>query len=118
MSKINIIFQPIDNSPDMIFAEIEDENGKSIKAGEWLSAGRYEYLIIDCDQFTTALLHPHQAILDKIEELHKLTLATVQPRGLTELETALREWKGIPYSELNADMKLSEAIEDYFANKR
>lgn len=60
MAKISIIFKSVlvnnGNSPnDQIFVEVEDENGKSIDAGEWTADGDYESLTIDLDELSERL---------------------------------------------------------------
>lgn len=33
---LNIVFEPIADSPDLVFVEIETEDGKGVVAGEWV----------------------------------------------------------------------------------
>ena len=46
MSNIEILFQPVEGKPDLIFVEIEDGNGNSISIGEWSERDGYRVLTI------------------------------------------------------------------------
>jgi hypothetical protein len=48
---INIIFQPIsEDSPDLRFIEVEDQEGKSIRVGEWSEKDGFQVLTLEVQE--------------------------------------------------------------------
>ena len=35
MQKIQIVFRDVPNTPDLLFVEVENQQGQSIRVGEW-----------------------------------------------------------------------------------
>lgn len=56
---IKIIFESFDNAsgkaPALVFVEINDDSGKSIRVGNWTADGEHEALIISVDDLRAAL---------------------------------------------------------------
>lgn len=42
----DVVFAPVEASPDLTFVEVEDPDGRSIRVGEWVNDGRYQRLRI------------------------------------------------------------------------
>lgn len=69
--KLSIIFQPrlVDGgkSPnEQIFVEVNDDQGNSIDAGEWITDGEHEALVIDCAKHCETIDVKHLKQLDDV----------------------------------------------------
>lgn len=56
LSTINIVFAQDPNTPDLTFVEVEDENGKSIVAGDWNLLYRPGYISLELQVPTNSIL--------------------------------------------------------------
>jgi hypothetical protein len=41
---LNIVFQPMPDASNLVFVEVETEDGRSVDVGEWASRGRFDVL--------------------------------------------------------------------------
>lgn len=68
--KLSIIFkseiQPRNEPNKQVFIEVNDENGNSINAGEWLADGEHEALVIDCAKHCETIDAKHLKQLDDV----------------------------------------------------
>lgn len=85
--KLSVIFKPkptINNGPnDLLFVEVNDENGNSIDAGEWLADGEHETLTIDCAKHCEVIDAKH------LEQLDNCTAIAISP-GNADVNDYLR----------------------------
>lgn len=51
---INILFAPVAGTPDLVFVEVEDAAGQSIKVGRWIKSAEFDVLAIDTLPTTVA----------------------------------------------------------------
>lgn len=74
--KLSIIFEPrvIATQPnELVFVEVNDDQGNSIDAGEWLADGSHEALVIDCAKHCEVIDVKH------LEQLDNCTAIAISP---------------------------------------
>lgn len=50
-TELNIVFQPVDGSPDKLFVDVHDQDQKSVCVGTWSADGDWEQLTITPSDF-------------------------------------------------------------------